>query len=300
MRKFISEYFSFSKRELKSLLVFEAILVVVILLRIFIPIWYTPDLVVDTELMEELHSFSESFKSSPQIEYTKKSEAKPGESPAPLKLDFFDPNEITKSELIDFGIPSRIAENFIKYRRAGGIFKSKEDVLKIYGIKEVAGETILAFIRFKTDEETKIPDTLTGRKEINPFIPVELNSGSYQSLIELIPGNSKLVSRILNYKELIGGYYSPKQLMEVFGMTGELYNSFIPMISIDTSNIQKLSLGQADYSSLLRHPYLEKKDVDLIFQYRNYAGEASNVKEFKALKIFPDSLMAIIAPYLSD
>jgi competence protein ComEA len=300
MRKIISEYFSFSSRELKSLFFFLIILFIVIVLRIIMPKIQSTEIVVDPELLNELYAFSESFTQSVEPIIENKPAPDKIENKTQLTFSYFDPNIITKSELIDFGIPGRIAENVVKYRKAGGSFKNKEDILKIYGMKEVAGEEILKWIRIAEAEMEVFPEVAEIKDDSSLLLPVELNSCSFRSLIGIIPDDSRLVSRILNYKDLIGGFYSTRQLMEVYGMTEEIFDSINEYISIDTSLIRKISLTRSDYSTIIRHPYLKKNDVDLIFRYRKFAGEEANFQEIKDLKILPDSVLGLIAPYITD
>jgi len=300
MRKFISEYFSFSKRELKSLILFQAFLIIAILIRIIIPRVYSTEIISDPGIYAELKAFSESFKEKQEFKPYTKTNTYSSEKPHQLNFDYFDPNLISKKDLINFGLPERIADNIIKYRKAGGIFKTGEDLLRIYGMKEVSFEKILPWIQIQIPDEEfnqpKIPDSA----EHLAINPVELNSCDFQSLVEILPSNSKLAGRILNYKDLLGGYYSTRQLKEVYGMSDSLLESIMPFILADTSVISKISIGKSEYRELIRHPYLSKQNVDLIMSYRKYAGSEINLQDFRAIKILPDSIFSLIAPYLRD
>jgi len=63
-----------------------------------------------------------------QIVKTKKSETR--------MIGFFDPNTADFNRLTEFGFNRFQANNLIQYRKSAGVFKSKNELLKIYGIEK--------------------------------------------------------------------------------------------------------------------------------------------------------------------
>ncbi|MDR0743893.1 MAG: helix-hairpin-helix domain-containing protein, partial [Tannerella sp.] len=66
---------------------------------------------------------------------------------------------------------------------------------------------------------------------------VELNTAD-TVILKKVPGiGSAFSKRIVNYRNLLGGYYSVTQLSEVYGIDEEKYNALMPWFSADPSLI---------------------------------------------------------------
>ena len=60
----------------------------------------------------------------------------------------------------------------------------------------------------------------------------------------------------MNYRNLLGGYYSVTQLNEVYGIDEERYNALKSWFTVDTSLVFKLDVNRLPQDSLSRHPYI--------------------------------------------
>lgn len=219
-----------------------------------------------------------------------------------IEYFFFDPNTIETSELRKLGFRERIIANIGKYRDKGGSFIQPEDLKIIYGLSDEKYLEVEKWIKIEPGEiNIEIPE----EKQISLNADVikedyELNTLTYKDLVLLTDGNAKLSGRILNYKKLLGGYYSVKQLLEVYEMNDSIYKSLDLAIKVDTLRIETLSLNISSYSDLLRHPYLDKVHVNIIMKYREYKNSEINMKEFINNQILPDSTSRKIRPYLRN
>lgn len=219
-----------------------------------------------------------------------------------IEYFFFDPNTIEISELRTLGFKERIIANIIKYREKGGSFIHPEDLKVIYGLSDKKYLAVEKWIKIESKEFNKV---IPEEKQVSLIIDdikedYELNSLTYKDLILLTDGNAKLTGRILNYKNLLGGYYSVKQLLEVYEMNDSIYKSLDLAITVDTLHIETLSINISSYSDLLRHPYFEKFHVDIIMKYREYKNSEIDLKEFISNQILPDSITRKIRPYLRN
>jgi len=98
------------------------------------------------------------------------------------------------------------------------------------------------------------------------------------TLLQTLPGiGSSFASRIVSYRERLGGYYAPEQLLEVFGMDTTRYDGFKDFIFIDTTfHVNRLKINTDTFKTLLRHPYLEYDDVKKIVNHREQKGMISS------------------------
>lgn len=113
-----------------------------------------------------------------------------------------------------------------------------------------------------------------------------------------IPGiGSSYASRIVKYRELLGGYVKTEQLLEVYGMENELYSRIVPYISTD-SNWRKIKVNELEFRELLRHPYLNYKQVQAIVSLRRRKGDIVSIGELSMLDEFTSTDIDRLEPYL--
>ena len=133
----------------------------------------------------------------------------------------------------------------------------------------------------------------------SPPLLIELNSADSLQLISLKGVGSVFASRILKYRELLGGYYSATQLLEVYGFPEETFFSIKENVFTDTMKVEKIRINFVDFSELLRHPYLKKMHVEAILNYRQKNGPfISNDQVLKAGLIDTTTFVTLL-PYLT-
>ena len=140
--KTIRELFSFTQKERCGIIALLCLIFILIAINISLP-YIVKDKPTDTSKWEsEVNEF---------LVRQKQEQSTPGKN-EPVS---FDPNKISASELIDFGIPSQVASNWVKYLEKGGRFKKKEDVKKIYGMTSALFDQLDSFIA--------VPQAITGK-----------------------------------------------------------------------------------------------------------------------------------------
>lgn len=141
-------------------------------------------------------------------------------------------------------------------------------------------------------DDTKGDDTKTGddtkgdgtKRDITQ-VKLELNT-SDSSALEALPAiGTVLSSRIIKYRDLLGGFHEVKQLKEVYGLTDDAYDVVKDKVYVDSTLIVKVLLNEADYRTLLRMPYLEKEDVDAITRYRKVVNTVNSLEELVEDKV---------------
>lgn len=212
-----------------------------------------------------------------------------------LNTGSFDPNKAGEEELASFGFNPRQLANLIKYRESGGSFSRPSDVLKIYGIDSVFYLTIEDNILI---EESKETETETREKNEPPLL-VELNRADSVGLTELRGVGPVFAGRILKYRDLLGGFYSKKQLLEVYNFPEETFRKISPSLQTDTLLLEKIRINFADFSELVRHPYFTREHASAILDYRNQNGPYKSPGELLAAGLVDSTTFREIKPYLS-
>ena len=126
------------------------------------------------------------------------------------RLSHFDPNTADSVALVTLGLRPKQAMSIVHYRNAGGRFRKKEDLKRIYTITEADYARLAPYISIpqrekeqaKTIEERKYHDFKLKSGET-----VDLNCGD-TTLLKRVPGvGSILARRIVSYGVLLGCFF---------------------------------------------------------------------------------------------
>jgi len=301
------ELFYFTQRERSGVIVLICLIFIFLAIHIALPYFYK-DKPIDTSKWEN------------EVNQYLSLQGKKQQQSDSNEFVQFNPNSVSLGELTKMGVPAKVASNWIRYLEKGGRFKKKEDVGKIYGMTTALYDQLERFISLP-QEAKRIPDatktavsvrkkitqntvtqvtdhrTPTTNHVLKKVESVELNSADSTGL-ENLPGiGPVLASRIIRYRNLLGGYYSVAQLHEVYGLRDEHFNSASPYLNIDPEHFRKFNINFASISELGRHPYIGFKAARKIIKLRDEKGKYSSVDDLAVLMTI-DSLKKL-SPYLT-
>ncbi len=212
----------------------------------------------------------------------------------------FDPNKITEDQWKQLGLEGRTIHSIINYLKKGGHFRKKEDLKKIYTLKE---EVFIKLEPFIVIDETEQGASEKNKGEFQkpekkkPLLVVELNKATKEDLMLLPMIGEKRAEQIIRYRELLGGYVAKEQLKEVYSIPDSVYQAVIPEITVNEKLIRYININ-ADSISSLKHFYIKKPIAKLIVNYRLQHGNYLSVEELRKLPLMSDSLFRKIEQYL--
>lgn len=120
------------------------------------------------------------------------------------------------------------------------------------------------------------------------------------SMLEALPGiGPVLSSRIIRYRNLIGGYASVDQLREVYGLPPETFTMIKTRVFADTSSIRKVNVNSAEYRDFDQVIYLRRSDIYAIIKFRDINKRVNGIEDLVGNKIIADSIARKVKPYLS-
>ena len=167
--------------------------------------------------------------------------------PAPESFRF-DPNTATVEDFCRLGFTPKQAESIHAYRQKGGRFHRKSDFAKSYVVS----------------------DSVYRRLEQYIDIPLlDLNDADSAAL-DALPGiGGWYASRIIEYRNSLGGYSSKEQLMEIYRFDQQKYDALKDLVTIKEPYVYPLWSLPAD--SLRKHPYIRNYETaKAIVMFRNH------------------------------
>ena len=235
-----------------------------------------------------------------------KSHEKSSEKPIP-ELFAFDPNTASETDFQRLGLPDRTVKSILNYRDKGGRFRKKEDLEKIYTLDEEDYARIASYATFSeiyANAEASRPVVYAGgfaaaSKKNSISGPVDINRASVEVWTTL-PGIGETRARqLVNYREELGGYSSVAQVAELHGLPDSVFQRIRPNLVIESTDIRKINLNTVSVTDLDAHPYISKRQAELIIAYREQHGAFSSSEDLSKMRAFSDQVwLAKIRPYL--
>lgn len=216
----------------------------------------------------------------------------------------FDPNTANVNTLLQNGIPQHVVNTIIKYRSSGAIFQVKEDLKKIYTLKEDIYQKIEPFIEIIPQEKKEYPEKFT-QKNIFPkpenessTIVIDINNSTpedWQKLRGIGPSFSK---RIVTFRDRLGGFHSIEQVGETYGLPDSSFQKIKTQLE-SSSILEKINLNQATENELKSHPYISWNQAKLICSYRKMHGDFKDVNELLQIGALKKEWLKKVKYYLT-
>src|SRR5690606_21708752 len=128
---------------------------------------------------------------------------------------------------------------------------------------------------------------------------IELNKTDSIELQQLRGIGPVFASRIVRFRDLLGGFYDKSQLLQVYGMDEERYLAIKDFVHADKALVQKININAADYQSLVKHPFVSPKQANVIVQYRIQHGNYTDTADLLKIATLDEEFLRKIAPYLT-
>ena len=157
--------------------------------------------------------------------------------PAPESFRF-NPNTASVEDFCRLGFTPKQAEAIDAYRNKGGKFHRKSDFAKSYVVS----------------------DSIYRRLEKYIDIPLlDLNTADSTALDNLPGIGGWYASKIIEYRNSLGGYSSKEQLLEIYRFDQQKYDALKDLVTIKEPYVYPLWTLPAD--SLQKHPYIRNYEI---------------------------------------
>jgi DNA uptake protein ComE-like DNA-binding protein len=221
---------------------------------------------------------------------------------------YFDPNDVSFSQMIDMGFDTILSRRIISYRNKGGNFRQSRDLLKIYDFSETLYNRVSSYIRIPEAEKTisdleKIEKMATREDAEAPreLLPprLDLNQTDTSQLVSIQGVGPVFSKRIIKYRDLLGGYIKTEQLNEVFGLKDETLSNVKQVVYVDSLfKPEKIRINFLEWRELVKHPYISSDLANRILKTRSMEGPYLDTDDFVKRLGISDSLRKKMVPYL--
>lgn len=299
-KKWLRDYFSFGRRDRLGM----TALIILILIIYLLPRWFhKPGLLPplpDPVLAAALDSLA-AKESNSQTRQARQEDHRGNFEPPPARGELFrfDPNQLNQAGWQRLGLSERTAGTIIKYLSKGGRFRRHEDLQKIWGLPKGFYERVKDFIVLEAQAGPQPFKPYETREARKPGIvsPVDLSTADSAAL-EALPGiGGRLASRIIGFREKLGGFYSVEQVGETYGLADSVFQKLKNLLRLSGS-VRKFKLNTVTREELKAHPYFKWSLANAITAYRKQHGEFKSLEELRSIALIDEATFQRIIHYL--
>ncbi|MFN3528770.1 MAG: helix-hairpin-helix domain-containing protein [Bacteroidia bacterium] len=293
MRKLWDSFWQLSKSERIGI----SLLVLLLLAWLGSSVWLDEKPEVPIRLDEELEAF---------LEQQQVVQETPKDSVNVTVIDYFyfDINSIDSLDLLRLGVGPKSIAGLMRYRNKGGKVKSIEDFNKLFSLTEADKARLGPWLQFES-QKNAIPNTESGnpmRSEESSsavFARINVNLADSASLTK-VPGiGPTFASRIVRYRDRLGGFLSSTQLLEVYGVDSARLEQWAPFIIVEEGIYRKLNLNEASEEVLSSHPYISKTLARRIVSYREQHGTFKSPDALGRIHGLNEKVFNQLRPYIA-
>src|SRR5690606_27901807 len=117
--------------------------------------------------------------------------------------------------------------------------------------------------------------------------------------LQIVPGiGQSTASRIVKFRENLGGLHSKSQLSEVYGLKPETIDGIWEYFTFTPAIFKKVKINLVEVEELSKHPYCSYAEAKVLIAYRKQHGAYQVTDDFLKVRIFKQEWIDRISPYL--
>jgi competence protein ComEA len=241
-------------------------------------------------------------------------------------LFYFDPNKIPASDWVRLGLSDRLTQTIRHYIEKGGRFQKAGDLKKLYGLHTADYERLFPYVRIDRSpvksetsshykkktishiSSVRKPDSVFHENNPYPtprfgriakkFVIIDINLADSNDWSRMPGIGDKLTSRIIRFREKLGGFYQIDQIAETFGLPDTTFQKIKPYLRIRSASLKQIDINTATKEILMAHPYIRWQLAQGIIDYRMQHGSFQSVDDLLQLAQIDPSKFEKLKPYL--
>ncbi|TXN36728.1 helix-hairpin-helix domain-containing protein [Flagellimonas hymeniacidonis] len=281
-------HFKFNKQERSG--IFFLLLIIVVLQGVHLFIKAKP---YDTESKIAVNTLVQS-----KLDSLKKSALQKEE----LKTFSFNPNYISDYKGYTLGISPEALDRLFAFREQGKFVNSAEEFQQVTKISDSLLKVIAPLFKFpKWKQKAKYASSYSNNSTKKKTIQVaDINSATEEDLKTISGIGEKLSSRIIKFRDRLGGFLEDEQLYDVYGLDVEVVERALNKFKVlNPPKVEKININKASVEEMSRLVYINRKLAQEIVKHREMHGRYKSLDELKHVPTFPLDRIARIKLYLT-
>lgn len=203
----------------------------------------------------------------------------------------YDPNRLDDFSGYRLGLSPRALDALYAYRDSGQTLYTQEQMQGVADLPDSAMRRLLPSLRF--------PRAPAGRHR-KARSPGDLNQASAEQLMEINGVGPVLSARIVKFREALGGFRHPSQLLDVYGLTPEVALRVMEAFRVaDQPEAPRVNLNTASAAELAALVYLTPEMARALVARRQVQGPYQSLDQIEAVLGLPKDKIERIALYLT-
>lgn len=213
----------------------------------------------------------------------------------------FNPNYISDFKGYTLGLSAEEMDRLTQFRNQNEFVNSAEEFQLVTGVSDSLLNEIAPFFKF--------PDWVTNKRKatsIKTSSPVgsinvlDLNKATTNDLRQISGIGEKLSSRIVRFRDRLGGFLTDEQLYDVYGLEAVVVERALKRFRVlNPPTVEKININSADVEELASLVYLKYHVAQNIVTYREENGLYTSFDDLFNVSGFPVNKIDRIALYLS-
>jgi len=315
MKDFQKHFLHYSKKERTGIIVLVWLIIATFIVPSLMP---PPVMEADKVAFDKLRAQLAKLESADVQKSDGEESYKAGEAPASRsgKLFAFDPNTLPPNGWVQLGVRPRVAETIHKYLARGGRFRNPSDLYKIYGLRKEEVDRLIPFVQLETgnkgevfkavtDSSRRQPSKFAGESLPRKYVPnkiltgpIDINKADTSAFIALRGIGPRLASRIVHFREALGGFHNIDQVGETYGLPDSTFQVIRGLLLCETPILRTLDINGASIEELEKHPYISRPQANAIVRFREQHGAYLSVDQLLQISILTPEVLGKLRPYL--
>ncbi|MBU0697720.1 MAG: helix-hairpin-helix domain-containing protein [Bacteroidetes bacterium] len=304
MNQKLKHYLEITRKELRGIIVFLIILLLIYLTPYLFEKLITPSSKITVETLDpqikDIESFDQKGEKSTKENFSQNENLQ-------TVLFNFNPNNLAIEDWMKLGLSEKQARTIKNYEAKGGRFKTKADVEKMYSISASTYEKLAPYIQIPDENSPGFKDKtlemntakIENVKSTSPKVILDINKADSAEFTQIKGIGPAFASRIVKYRNRLGGFYKKEQLQEVWGLDSIKYAQIENQTIISNIQLHQININNCTFDEFKTFPYLSYKQMNAIINYRIQHGDYKALDDLNKIMILNTDVIKKIAPYIT-
>lgn len=205
----------------------------------------------------------------------------------------FYPKDYGLNDWMKLGLSEKQAAIVIKFTERG--ISNEDELKRIFVIPEELYKLMKDSILYSPKEYNNQNQKASSERKIES---VDINVCNESDLKNLPGIGEYFATKIIEYREQLGGFHSTSQLLEVWKFDSEKLDEISPYLT-RSNKISKLDINEASLDELKAHPYISYGIANSIVKMR-LQSSYKTIEDIKRSKLIDEELFEKLKPYLES